>query len=254
MVASFLHRVGELHLEIAVFLVQRRDGDAHRGLILVVGLGQHQFERQVGAVRQQRLHFEAVAAPLALQAGDQRALERGMRFLFEQIHERRAGEGVVLGIAEQLEPRAIRIHDDAFLHVGDGIGRAFEKVLQLLAVFARRGQRGRQRALQAMGAQFAAWRPPAGGCDWPASPRPGSPGASHRRSPPHRRARARSAPACPGALCCLTFMMRGEIDAELLDEGNQHFRIDLRQGVARGRGRPAARCNAPDGRPCAACC
>ncbi len=42
------------------------------------------------------------------------------------------------GVAEQLEPGAVGIHDDAFLHVRDGIGGAFEKILQLLAVFARR--------------------------------------------------------------------------------------------------------------------
>ena len=89
-----------------------------------------------------------------------------MRLLLEQIHERRAGERIVAGIAEQLEPRAVGIDDDAFLHVRDGVGRAFEKVLQLLAVLARRGQRGRQRALQAVGAQLAAWRRTAGGCGW----------------------------------------------------------------------------------------
>ena len=99
--------------------------------------------------------FSPWLAPFALQARDQRALEGGVRLVFEQIHERRAGERVVARIAEQFDPRAIGVHDDAFLHVRDGVGRAFEKVLQLLAVFARRGQRGRQRALQAMGAQLA---------------------------------------------------------------------------------------------------
>ena len=78
-----------------------------------------------------------------------------MRFLFEQIHQRRAGQRIVAGVAEQLEPRAVGIDDDAFLHVRDGVRRALEKILQLLAVLARRRQRGRQRALQPVGAQLA---------------------------------------------------------------------------------------------------
>ena len=83
-----LDGIGELHFEIVILLVRRRYGNANGGFILVVGLGEQQFERQGRAVRQQRLHLEAVARPLALQAGDQRAFERRMRFLLEQIHER----------------------------------------------------------------------------------------------------------------------------------------------------------------------
>jgi len=71
-----------------------------------------------------------------------------MGFLLEQIHEGRARQRVVFGVAEQFEPGAVRIHDDAFLHMRDRIGRAFQKILQLFAIFARRGQRGRQGALQ----------------------------------------------------------------------------------------------------------
>ena len=133
-----LDRVGKLHFQIAVFLLQRRDGDAHRGLVLVVRPRQRQFQRERRAVREQRLHLQAVVAPLALQARDQRPFEGGVRLLFEQIHDRRAIEGVVLGVAEQLDPGAVGVHDDAFLHMRDGIGGTFEKVLQLLAIFARR--------------------------------------------------------------------------------------------------------------------
>ncbi len=149
-----LDGIGELYLEIAVLLLRRGYRYAHGRLVLVVGLGEEQLERQTRTVREQRLYFEVMARPLALQAGNQRTLEGRMRLLLEQVHERRAGERFVARIAEQLEPGAIGIHDDAFLHVGDGVGRAFEKILQLLAILAGRGQRGRERALQAEGTKL----------------------------------------------------------------------------------------------------
>ena len=39
-------------------------------------------------------------APLALAAGDQRALERGMRAIVEQVHQRLADDGAGVGVAE----------------------------------------------------------------------------------------------------------------------------------------------------------
>ena len=95
-----------------------------------------------------------MAGPLALQARHQGTFERGMGFLFEQVHQRRAGQGVVGGIAEQLDPGPVGVDDDAFLHVGDGVGGAFQKVMQLFAVLACRGQRGEQRPFQAIGPQL----------------------------------------------------------------------------------------------------
>ena len=133
----------------------RRYADARGRLVLVVGLGQRQHQRQAGAIREQRLHVESVVGPLALQAGDQRALERGMRFRLEQIHQRHARQRIVAGVAEQLEPGAVGIDDDALLHVSDRVGRAVQKVLQLFAIFARRGQRGGEGALQPVRPQLA---------------------------------------------------------------------------------------------------
>ena len=132
-----LDRIGKLYFQIAVFLLQRRDGDAHRGLVLVVRARQRQFQRERRAVREQCLHSQAVVAPFALQAGNQGAFEGGVRFLLEQIHERRSVEGVALGVAEQFHPGTVGIHDDAFLHMRDGIGRPLEKILQLLAILTR---------------------------------------------------------------------------------------------------------------------
>ncbi len=59
-----LDRLGELYLQIVVLLLQRRDGDAHGGLVLVVRARQRQFERERGAVREQRLHLQSVIATI----------------------------------------------------------------------------------------------------------------------------------------------------------------------------------------------
>ena len=149
-----LDRIGELHLEVVILLVARRNADARGRLVLVVGARQRQHQRQARAVGEKRLNLQSMIRPFALQAGDERALERRMGFLLEQIHQRRAGERIVARIAEQLQPRAVGVDDDALLHVRDGVGGALEEVLQLLAVLARRGERGRQGAFQPIGAQL----------------------------------------------------------------------------------------------------
>ena len=132
---------GELYLEIVVLLVARRYADARGRLALVVGPRERENQRQCGAIRKQGSHIETVARPFSLQAGHQRAFERGMRLLFEQIHQGHALQGVIAGVAEQLKPGTVGVDDDAFLHMGDCVRRTLEKILQLLPVFARRRQR-----------------------------------------------------------------------------------------------------------------
>ncbi len=63
--------------------------------------------------------------------------------------------GAIVGVAEQLEPCLVGVHDDAFLHLQDGVVGALQHRLQLPAVVAGRLQRGVQRALQAERAQLA---------------------------------------------------------------------------------------------------
>ena len=108
-----LDRVRELHLEVVILVCARRYADARGRLALVIGFGQGEHERQARSVRKQGLNLEAVVRPFALQAGDERTFEGRMRFLLEQIHQRRAGQRIVAGIAEQLQPGAVGIHDDA---------------------------------------------------------------------------------------------------------------------------------------------
>ncbi len=131
-----LHRVRKLNFEITILAVVRGNADARGGLVLIIRPGERENQRQVGAVRQQRLNLEAVVRPLALQAGHERALQRGVRIGLEQIHERRAGERIVAGVTEELEPRPIGIDDDALLYVGDRVGRSLEEILQLFAILA----------------------------------------------------------------------------------------------------------------------
>jgi hypothetical protein len=133
--------------------------------------------------------------------------------------------------AEQLEPGAIRVDDDAFLHVRDGIRGPFEKMLQLLAVFAGGGKRRRERALQPIGAQLA------GGDRLQAA-------AVRQR---HHVLRAQAHGVGDGSLIdmlahdqhrhpggALLFDLdeRREVHAEFLDESDQHLGVDLRQCIA----------------------
>ena len=93
--------------------------------------------------------------PLALATGDQRALERGVRAIVEQIHQRLADHGVGVVVAEQLEPGLVGVDDDAFLHLQDGVVGALQDRLQLAAIIARGLQRGVERAFEAERTQLA---------------------------------------------------------------------------------------------------
>jgi hypothetical protein len=61
-----------------------------------------------------------------------------MGFRIERVHQGRADDGLGICIAEQFEPGRIRIDDDAFLHEGNGIGRASHERLELVAILPRR--------------------------------------------------------------------------------------------------------------------
>ena len=109
----------------------------------------------VGAVAQQRIRAQRMIRPLALQARDQRALDRGVRLGIERVHQRRADERVGVRQAVQLEPRGIGVDHDAFLHVRDGVGRAGHERLQLIAILARGADRAVERARLAMRFELA---------------------------------------------------------------------------------------------------
>ena len=94
---------------------------------------------------EQRIRAQRMIRPLALQARDQRAFDRGVRLGVECVHQRRADERVRIRQAVQIEPRGIGVDDDAFLHVRDGVGRAGHERLQLVAILARRADRAVER-------------------------------------------------------------------------------------------------------------
>jgi len=73
----------------------------------------------------------------------------------EQVHDRRAYESRRLGDTEQLEPGGVRVHQDAFLDLGDRIIGALEHHLELAAVILRCTQGAGERALEPEGPQFA---------------------------------------------------------------------------------------------------
>ena len=226
-----LHRVRELQLEIVIgALVVRRDADARRRLVLVVGPREGQRERYARSVGEQRLHLERVIRPFALQARHQRPLQRGMRLRLEQIHQGRAGERILARVAEQLEPRSVGIDDDAFLHVSDRVGGALEESLQLLAILARRGERARERPLEAMCAQLAGHH----------RLQAAAVGERHHvlRARAHRVGDdglvdllAHDHDRHLGGALLLDLHERAHVDAELLDEGDEQLRVELRDGI-----------------------
>ena len=99
--------------------------------------------------------FSGWSRPLSLRAGDQRALERGVRAIVEQIHQRLPDHGARIGVAEQFQPGLVGVDHDAFLHLQDGVVGTLQHRLQLAAIVAGGLQRGVERALQPERAQLA---------------------------------------------------------------------------------------------------
>ena len=171
----------------------RRHHDAHAGFVLEFARRQHQIELQLRAVAEQGGHLERVIGPLALAAGDERALERGVRAVIEQVHQRLADDRAAVVVAEQLEPGLVGVDDDAFLHLQDRVVRALQHRLQLAAVVARGLQRGVERALEAERAQLARHARPARD-RWRTATR-----RRVRRAACRRRCRLRRSAAAPAA-------------------------------------------------------
>ena len=94
------------------------------------------------------LHFPCAA-------GDQRALERGVRAIVEQVHQRLPDHRARIGVAEQLQPGLVGVDHDAFLHLQDGVVGTLQHRLQLAAIVAGGLQRRVERALQTERAQLA---------------------------------------------------------------------------------------------------
>jgi len=64
--------------------------------------GQHQFDGQGGSVGQNGIHLEGVIVPAPLAGRPRAPLQRRMRRLIEQIHDRLSDQALIE--AEQLEP------------------------------------------------------------------------------------------------------------------------------------------------------
>ena len=113
------------------------------------------LERERAAPWLQRVDFERVIGPAAVQRRDERTLQRRVRMRPEIIHQGlRLHRGRVLE-TEQVEPRGIRIDDDALLDVRDRIGRAGHERAHLVAVLACRGERTGEGAVERSEMQFA---------------------------------------------------------------------------------------------------
>jgi hypothetical protein len=150
-----LHRFLQLALVLAGIADPRRHDDLNAGLAVELRAHQLELERRRVAADDQRRGVQRVAGPLALHAGDQRALDGRVVVRIEGVHQRRAHDILGVRIAEQREPGGIRVDDDAFLHLRDRVGRALDDVLQLLLVFAGGSERRRQRAIEAVGPELA---------------------------------------------------------------------------------------------------
>ena len=131
-------RVGidlDAHTGVAARIADRGQLDAHAVLaVQLVGV-ERRFDRQRAAVTAERLHTQTGAGPFAPGARDQRAFQRGLAVGVEEIHDRRAGEVGLLGVAQQLQAGGIDAGDDAFLHVDERARGTREDVLHALPVF-----------------------------------------------------------------------------------------------------------------------
>src|SRR6185436_1829298 len=83
-----LQRISELLVDRAGIALLGRDAQAHRRLAVEVGWRQLDLERHSRAVSEHRARAQRMIRPLALQTRDQRALDRGVRFGIERIHQR----------------------------------------------------------------------------------------------------------------------------------------------------------------------
>ena len=149
------HRIGEFSGQRALVAFGCRYNELYARLVVEIAAGQHQFERHAGSVGEHRSGLEEVIAPAALCAGCQRALQRRLRLAVEQVHDWLTHQRAGIGIAEQFEPGAVDLHDDAFLHLRDRVVGAMQDGLELSSIILRTAQCVGQRAFHSKSAQLA---------------------------------------------------------------------------------------------------
>src|SRR5690606_11132193 len=90
-----------------------RHRELDRGLAVHGGRLEVELERQLRARGRDRRGLERFGAPLALRAGDERALERRLARRLEVIYERRAEQPIGGGEAEQICSRLVGVDENA---------------------------------------------------------------------------------------------------------------------------------------------
>ena len=73
----------------------------------------------------------------------------------EQVHERLPKQVARIRVPEEFAPGGIDVHDDAFLHVRDRIGRARHERTHLVTVLAGGRKRAAQRMVEPCGVECA---------------------------------------------------------------------------------------------------
>ncbi|MCX7058758.1 MAG: hypothetical protein NTZ79_16715 [Proteobacteria bacterium] len=149
------HRLGQALLHVGRVAATARDAEVDDGFVAELALREHHFQRQQRAVCEACRDAQRVIGPLARGAGRQATFQRGVRVAIEEVHDRLAEYGIGVRKAEQFQPGGVGIHHDAFLHLRDGVRRAFHERGQSTLVLAGRGDGLVQCPLKAERAQFA---------------------------------------------------------------------------------------------------
>ncbi len=114
---------------------------------------QNHLDGKSPAVAQNRIDLERVIVPTALQASGERAAQRRLSGLVEQVHDRLTEQPILP--AEELNPRRVGVNHNAFLDLHDGVIRALEDRLELAARIACGLEGGIERPLEPVCAQLA---------------------------------------------------------------------------------------------------
>ncbi len=133
-----------------------RHAHSHGRLALELETLELDLHRQLGARGHQRHRLQRMVRPAALGSRYERALERRVATLVEEIHQRLAEQGRRLLVTEQLYPGRVHVDDDALLDVGDRVRGARHEGLHLVPVLPGGGERAGERAVETGGMQLAA--------------------------------------------------------------------------------------------------
>ena len=106
--------------------------DAHAGLVVEDAGLELRPHAELAAVAAAGVHVQRVAVPLAVGAGDHRALDGGVVGFGEHVQRGRAEDVVLVAETQQLQPRGVDVHDDAFLDEHERVRRFVNKCLELL--------------------------------------------------------------------------------------------------------------------------